>query len=278
MLDTNAASEPIEIVRPDFSRGPFRAVIFDFDGTLSLLRRNWQDVMIPMMVDELAETGTNESKGELYEVVEEFVMRLNGKQTIYQMMQLCEEIERRGGKPLEPLQYKRRYHDLLWRQVGQRVASVECGEVPPNEMTVPESLTLLQRLRDKGLILYLASGTDLQYVRNELAVLGLDRFFGERVYGALDDYKKFSKQMIIRQMLEETGVSGDAILGFGDGFVEIEEVKRVGGTAVGVASNEETRIGINQWKRQRLIRAGADIIIGDYRAQEELLAVLELER
>jgi phosphoglycolate phosphatase-like HAD superfamily hydrolase len=277
MLDTNAASEPIEIVRPDFSRGPFRAVIFDFDGTLSLLRRNWQDVMIPMMVEVLSETGTDESKAELYAVVEEFVMRLNGKQTIYQMMQLCQEIEHRGGKPLDPLHYKHRYHELLWQQVGQRVASVQRGEIPPNEMTVPESSALLERLGEMGLVLYLASGTDLQYVRNELAVLGLDHFFGERVYGALDDYKKFSKQLIIRQMLEEAAVSGKAILGFGDGFVEIEEVKRVGGTAIGVASNEDTRSGINDWKRQRLIRAGADIIIGDYRAQNELLAVLGME-
>jgi len=277
MLDTNAASDPIEIVRRDFPRGPFRAVMFDFDGTLSLLRRNWQDVMIPMMVDVLAETGTAESKAQLYEVVEEFVMRLNGKQTIYQMIELCAEVERRGGTPLEPLHYKHRYHDLLWQQVGKRVSAVEHGEVPPEEMTVPGSAALLQRLNDQGLVLYLASGTDLQYVRHELAVLGLERFFGARVYGALDDYKKFSKQMIIRQMLEETGVSGNAILGFGDGFVEIEEVKRIGGTAIGVASNEETRSGINDWKRQRLIRAGADIIIGDYRSLDKLLAVLGIE-
>jgi len=274
MLDTNAAKAPIEIVRADFSRGPFRAVIFDFDGTLSLLRRNWQDVMIPMMVEVLAETGTAESIDELYSVVEEFVMRLNGKQTIYQMMQLCEEIQQRGGTPLDPLHYKHVYHDRLWQQVGQRVAGVERGEIPAEEMTVPQSAELLQRLTDAGLLLYLASGTDLQYVRNELAVLGLNRYFGERVYGALDDYKKFSKQMIIRQMLEETGVRGEAILGFGDGFVEIEEVRRVGGTAIGVASNEETRSGVNDWKRQRLIRAGADIIIGDYRAQDELLTIL----
>ncbi len=266
----------IELVSSDFPRGDFRAVIFDFDGTLSLLRRNWQDVMIPMMVRILQATGTNETPEELFQHVEEYVMRLNGRQTIYQMIQLADEVRQRNGVPLEPLQYKHQYHELLWQQVGGRVESVRSGQVAPDEMTVPGARELLQRLCDLGLELYLASGTDLKYVRDELEVLQLDQFFGPRVYGALDDYQKFSKAMIIAQMISDTGVAGSQILGLGDGFVEIEEVKRVGGLAVGVASNEETRCGINDWKRQRLIRAGADIIIGDYQCREQLLKTIEL--
>src|SRR5438477_11738802 len=104
----------IEVIRPDLPRGRFRAVLFDFDGTLSLIRRNWQNVMIPMMADELAATGTAETREELLDHVEEFVMRLNGKQTIYQMIQLADEVRARGGRPLEPIAYKHRYHDLLW--------------------------------------------------------------------------------------------------------------------------------------------------------------------
>lgn len=261
----------IEIIHPAAIRGGFRAVVFDFDGTLSLLRRNWQDVMIPMMVDILAETNSGEAREQLYEYVEDFVMRLNGKQTIYQMIQLAEEVERRGGRAREPLEYKRQYHDLLWQQVGERVAAVREGRIAREQAMVPDAERLLARLVEQGLTLYLASGTDLTYVRDELAVLGLDRYFGERVYGALDDYKRFSKAMIIEQIIRDTGVRGEQILGFGDGFVEIEEVKKVGGLAVGVASNEETRVGVNDWKRQRLIRAGADIIIGDYQCQDELL-------
>ncbi|HUG69326.1 MAG TPA: hypothetical protein VMM76_16360, partial [Pirellulaceae bacterium] len=87
----------LEIVNRGYPRGPFRAAIFDFDGTLSLLRRNWQAVMIPMMVDILAQTGTTETRDELHRCVDEFVMRLNGKQTIYQMIQLAEEVTKRNG-------------------------------------------------------------------------------------------------------------------------------------------------------------------------------------
>ena len=266
----------IEIVNPHFPRGPFRAAIFDFDGTLSLLRRNWQDVMIPMMVEILAATGTSESKSELHAHVEEFVMRLNGKQTIYQMIQLAEEVSKRGGTPRRPLEYKHQYHDLLWQQVEGRVEGVRSGRVPAEEMTVPGTVNLLESLHSRGLELFLASGTDLKYVRDEVNALGLASFFGKHIYGALDDYKRFSKAMIIEQMIRDAGVPGKQIVGFGDGYVEIEEVKKVGGLAIGVASNEETRSGINDWKRDRLIRAGADVIVGDYRELEGLLATMGL--
>src|SRR5262245_12423553 len=102
--------DEIEILRPDLPRGRFRSVLFDFDGTLSLIREGWPQVMIPMMVDVLRATGTSETATELSGTVEEFVMRLNGRQTIYQMIQLAEEVRRRGGRPLEPLVYKHRYH------------------------------------------------------------------------------------------------------------------------------------------------------------------------
>lgn len=270
------SSSALEILRLEIPSDGFRAAIFDFDGTLSLLRRNWQDVMIPQMVEVLAETPNAESQEELRVCVEDFVMRLNGRQTIYQMIQLAEEVEKRGGHPLDPLDYKNRYHDRLWAEVEQRVNRVQLGSIAPEEMTVPESHRLLGRLQESGLTLYLASGTDLKYVRNEVELLGLGDFFADRVFGALDDYRRFSKAMVIRQIIEETGVRGDQLLGFGDGFVEIEEVRRCGGLAIGVASDENARTGVNAWKRQRLLEAGADIVIGDYRCQDELLATLRL--
>src|SRR6516225_4267591 len=117
----------IEILLAELPRGRFRSVLFDFDGTLSLIREGWPQVMIPMMVDCLRETGTAESDADLTAAVEEFVMRLNGRQTIYQMIQLAEEVRRRGGRPLEPLAYKHRYHDLLMGRIRGRIAALEEG-------------------------------------------------------------------------------------------------------------------------------------------------------
>src|SRR5436190_7582446 len=121
----------IEIVRPDFPRGRFRFVLFDFDGTLSLIREGWPQVMIPMMVDVLKATGTSEDDATLAGLVEEFVMRLNGRQTIYQMIQLADEVRKRGGEPAVPLEYKRRYHSLLLERIQGRLDALANGQATP---------------------------------------------------------------------------------------------------------------------------------------------------
>lgn len=264
----------MEIINRQIRRGGFRFVLFDFDGTLSLIREGWPQVMIPMMVEILQQTPTRESPAQLHALVEDFVMRLNGKQTIYQMMQLAEEVKLRGGQPLQPLEYKHMYHERLMQRIRSRLEKLESGAATPEQWTVPGSHALLDSLRQRGMQLYLASGTDLHFVQKEAHLLGLTPFFGQHVYGALDEFKNFSKQMVIERILRENQIRGEELIAFGDGFVEIEEVKRVGGVAVAVASDEVNRRGINEWKRQRLIRAGADLVIGDYREQEELLAYL----
>lgn len=270
-------TDEIEIVCSDLPRGQFRSVIFDFDGTLSLIREGWHQVMIPMMVEVLRETGTSESEAQLTTIVEDFVMRLTGRQTIYQMIQLAEGVSQRGGRPLEPLAYKHRYHDLLMRRIENRIAALTARTAQPEDWTVPGSQALLDNLRSRGMALYLASGTDLKYVQQEVDLLGLTHYFGDHIYGALDDYKSFSKKMVIDRILRENNLHGDELLGFGDGFVEIEEIKRVGGVAVAVASDEENRRGVNTWKRKRLIQAGADIVIPEYRQQERLIRYLFAE-
>ncbi|MGY8771206.1 MAG: HAD family hydrolase [Pirellulales bacterium] len=266
----------IEIVNSNCARDPFQAALFDFDGTISLLRRSWQDVMIPMMVQILQQTGTKETPQQLYKIVEDFVMQLNGKQTIYQMMQLAAEVDSRGVSPLEPIEYKNQYHDLLWTEVSQRIDQIKQGQQTAAEMCVPQVHTAIENLIERGLVPYLASGTDLKYVQDEAQLLEVTDYFGKHIYAALDDYKKFSKKMIIQKIIQETDVPGSQIIGFGDGYVEIEEIHKVGGLAIGVASNEETREGINTWKRTRLIDAGADLILADYREFPALLNWLNL--
>src|SRR3954447_15651079 len=195
--------DDLEVLRPDLPRGRFRSVLFDFDGTLSLIREGWPQVMIPMMVAALRETGTGESDAELTAAVEEFVMRLNGRQTIYQMIQLADEVRRRGGVPLDPLEDKHEYHERLMARIRGRLADLGSGAARAEDWTVPGSHAFLEGLRRRGVTLYLASGTDLKYVREEARLLGLADYFGEHVYGALDQYQDFSKAMIIERILRE---------------------------------------------------------------------------
>ena len=132
---------------------------------------------------------------------------------------------------------------------------------------------MLGALRSRGVACYLASGTDEPFVLEEAAALGIAACF-DGIYGAKDDYRSFSKQMLIDRIIAEHELSGPEFVAFGDGFVEIEDTKRVGGIAVGVASDEARRSGIDEWKRNRLIEAGADLIVPDFREQETLLAYL----
>jgi len=264
----------IEIIRPNIRRGEIRHALFDFDGTLSLIREGWQEVMVPMMVDVLMETPRHESREELAVIVREFVDRLTGKQTIYQMLQLQEEVRARGGQPLEALAYKRIYYDLLWKRIAHRVAGLKAGAIPREEMLVPGSLDMLEALRARGVTCYLASGTDIAYVKDEAGALGLTPYFVGGIYGALDNWEEFSKALLIQQILSEHHLYGHHLVVFGDGYVEIENAVAVEGIAIGVASDEVRRAGINTWKRNRLINAGAQLIVPDFRETDALVRYL----
>src|SRR3990172_3972665 len=169
----------IELVHPDTlrARGHVRYALFDFDGTLSLIREGWQSVMIPMMVEILMQTPRHESEDELRAVVTEFVERLTGEQTIYQMIRLADEVARRGGRSAAPQEYKRQYHDGLWARIGGRVAALKSGQIAPADMLVPGAREFLETLRARGVPCYLASGTDEPFVRDEATALGIAGYF-----------------------------------------------------------------------------------------------------
>lgn len=264
----------IECITPGAAASRARVVLFDFDGTISLIRAGWVDVMVPMMVEELAALKTGESEADLQRLVEDFVGRLTGKQTIYQMMALCDEITRRGGTPREALAYKHRYLELLWERIKHRVESLEKGEAKPEQYLVPGSIALLESLHQRGLTMYLASGTDEIFMKREAELLGVTKYFAGGVFGAQDDYTKFEKDILIRDIIRTAGVKGEEFLGFGDGYVEIQNIKEVGGVAVGVASDEPECLKIDPWKRTRLAGVGADYIIPNFLEREKLLGML----
>ncbi len=265
----------IEIVAGFEPGQPPEYAVFDFDGTLSLVREGWPEIMTPMMVEALQSTGTSESEEELTKLANDFIMELNGKQTIYQMMRLAEEITKRGGTPKDPLEYKHQYHDLLMERIEGRRDALRSGEAAPETNLVPHSFEALQMLTDRGVNVYLASGTDENYVREEAELLGLTPFFGEHIYGAQDDFRNFSKQMVIERILRENNVDGAKLLGLGDGYVEIDNIKTAGGTAIAVASDESGKSGkADPWKRNRLLGVGADMVIPDYTDFETVCKIL----
>ncbi len=265
---------PIECTgtAPDASGA--RVVLFDFDGTLSLIRSGWVDVMVPMMVECLLQLKTGESEQDLTNIVEDFVARLTGKQTIYQMIELAAQIRRRGGRPLEPLEYKHMYLNRLGDKIKDKVADLRTGARSPDEFLVPGSRRLLEALKERDLKLYLASGTDEPFPLEEARLLQVDSYFDGRIFGALDDYQSFSKKILIDKVIDESDFAGEQFLAFGDGYVEIQNVKEVGGVAVGVATDELLCTSVDETKRQRLLDVGADWIIPNFSAHDELMQAL----
>ncbi|MBV9612782.1 MAG: HAD family hydrolase, partial [Acidobacteriaceae bacterium] len=261
----------IEIVHPDVTAARAKVVIFDFDGTLSLIRSGWMDVMVPMCVEQLAALGTGEAEATLAHVVEEFVWRLTGKETIYQMMALADAVRARGGDALEPLAYKTIYLERLALRIRDRLEDLRRRRVPPDAYLVPGARALLEALVERGLKLYLASGTDHANVCEEAELLDVAQYFDERIYGAQDDLQSFSKALLVQRILSEAEFAPEELLVFGDGYVEIEEVKKVGGAAIGVATAEPDCLRVDEWKRERLIKVGADCIIPNYLDHRHLL-------
>lgn len=255
----------IEIIREPIGRGDYRYALFDFDGTLSLLREGWPQVMALMMVEALLATPGCDSEQEARKWADDLIARTTGRQTIYQMIDLSDEIRARGGCPKEPSYYKKAYLDLLKAQIADRLEGLRCGRIPAEDLLVPGSYALLEALRGRGVQMHLASGTDEPDVVGEAELLGLAHYFGERIYGAVEDYTSFSKAMVIDRILSENGVSGTGLVGFGDGYVEIDSIKAAGGTAIGVASDEAGRSGRpDAYKRERLVGVGADVIVPDF--------------
>ena len=119
----------IEHLRPGANAANARVALFDFDGTISVIRSGWEDIMVPMMVEILMELKTGEREEDLRAIVEEFVGRLTGKQTMYQMIELAENVEARGGHRPDPLDYKKMYLDLLHVKIHHRLEELSSGAV-----------------------------------------------------------------------------------------------------------------------------------------------------
>jgi phosphoglycolate phosphatase-like HAD superfamily hydrolase len=264
--DSAARWASVELPRPLEPRPKISHVLFDFDGTLSLIRQGWPEVMVPMFVEALPRRD-GETEESVREMILDDIMRLNGKQTIYQMIQLADRIRERGGEPNEPLWYKHEYLRRLDGHIGARTAGLAESSIAPDDLLVHGARALLEHLSGLGLSLYLASGTDEYAVKREAELLDITRYFDGQIYGAVDDYKTFSKKIVIERILAEHGINGDRLLAFGDGYVEIENTKQAGGLAVAVASDEANNGSgrVDEWKRRRLLGVGADAVLPDFR-------------
>jgi phosphoglycolate phosphatase-like HAD superfamily hydrolase len=253
----------VELLSPDLPRGGFRVAVFDFDGTLSLLREGWARVMADMGVELLDDPSA-------FAFLELEMLMLSGKPSVVQMERLRVIATERGKPSPTAADLLAEFNRRLTALTEDRLTALANGTDPPEAWAVPGAHELLTILRDRGVTLVLASGTPIQAVRAECELLKLTPFFGERMYAPDGSFGAFSK----REVIEGLGTDGRELIGFGDGYAETVEVKRAGGVAVGLATVEAGRGGLNPVKRRMLIDLAADAIIPHYDPAGELVAWL----
>ena len=310
LAKTNESSESPEQLVVGFSPRPaISHVVFDFDGTLSWLRHGWPELMAGLFLKHIPKAsagrvprvlnqpgGAGESKGDVARAglppfaaesgaeVEAFatqihaqllddILSLNGKSSIYQMERCAQRVLEHGGPKLEPQRLLEQYLETLAQLVEQRKERIRRGEAAPDEFVVHGARNLLERLRARGLVLVVLSGTAEPQVREETRLLGLAQFFGSHIYGSTADLLGSSKEAVLGRLMRRERVAGGHLLSFGDGPVEIRLTKQAGGLAVGVASDEDRNgSGImHPQKTAQLREAGADCLIPDYREADRLI-------
>jgi len=326
-----------------------RHAVFDNDGTISTLRQGWEQIMAPVMIKAVlgdlsscverpascegagsphdapsaqsAASRRGTTSDALFRKVQQRVLdyidKSTGIQTIAQMQGLVEIVREFGLVPadqiLDRFGYKRIYNEALMQMVNERIARLERGQLDVTDFTIKGAVEFARALRERGVTLYLASGTDHADVLHEARVLGHADLFNGGIYGAVGDVDSCSKKMVLDRILDKIaqeekvrGSEGEKVsveedkpdaqrpsgpgrpsnllnfsrsssctlAVFGDGPVELRESRKRGGLAIGVASDEVRRFGLNLDKRARLIKAGAHLVVPDFSQRDELLKLL----
>lgn len=259
--------------------------IFDHDGTISTLREGWEHIMQPMMIKAILGEHFQDADEALYHKVQarvvDFIDKTTGIQTLVQMKGLVDLVKEFGQVPedqiLNEFGYKQIYNDELLKMVRVREAKLTRNELSLEDVTLKNAVKLLEALHKAGVVLYLASGTDEEDVKNEARILGYDHLFEGGIYGSVGDINKEAKKMVLDRILNDIGdAKTGQVIAFGDGPVEIRETRKRGGLTIGIASNEVKRHSLNESKRSRLIKAGADVVIPDFSQLPKLLQLLNV--
>jgi rfaE bifunctional protein kinase chain/domain len=257
-------------------------IIFDHDGTISTLREGWEQIMEPVMVKAILGKRYLGAPEELYQRilrrVREYIDQSTGIETIVQMQALEGMVRQYGQVPaneiLDAAGYKRIYNEALMDMVRKRTNKLRRGELSASDFTIKGAREFLQSLFDRGIVLYLASGTDQADVEQEARSLGYAPLFEGRIYGWGGLGSGSAKKMVIERILRENQLAGEQLACIGDGPVELRLAKKVGGCAIGLASDEVRRYGLNVSKRTRLIKAGADMVIPDFSQRDMVIEML----
>lgn len=262
--------------------GRIKHAVFDHDGTISTLRQGWEEIMAPVMIRAILGDRYETADETLYHKVRnrvlDYIDKSTGIQTIIQMQALVEMVREFGIVPADKILdkhgYKAIYNQALIGMVQKRIDKFNAGILDITDFTIKGAVPFLRALKARGVTLYLASGTDHEDVVKEAKVLGYADLFEGGIHGATGDAEKCSKKQVIADIIARHNLEGPQLAVFGDGPVELRQCRNRDGIAVGVASDEIRRHGLNPEKRTRLTKAGAHIVTPDFAQTDSLLNLL----
>jgi phosphoglycolate phosphatase len=268
---------PIEVAPHFRPHRHLRNALMDWDGTISLLRGGWVEVMTDLCLEHLP-ANPDETAEQLRSAIHAEMLALNGKPSIHQMARIAELVMGRKGSALHADDYQRFYVARITAMVEQRMAGVLSGVHPKESLMVPGAPDLLESIHSAGIQLTLVSGTPYPELVEEAALLDVQRFFGDDIYGPQDTADRiFTKRASIHALIAKHQIQGEELVAIGDGPIEITETKAIGGLAIAVASDENAPGSrrFDEFKRRQLLDCGADLVVPDY---QDAAALLRLAR
>ncbi|PLV60040.1 PfkB family carbohydrate kinase [Thermotoga sp. KOL6] len=246
-----------------------KVALFDFDGTISLLRRGWESVMKEVMVESIM--GNRKIPDALYrdisDRVDNLINRSTGVRTSIQMKVLEKLVRGYGLVPEKEIlpfpEYKKIYTKRLKEIVKKRMREITNGKKKKQDYLVEGIIDFLRLLKNKGIKLFLASGTDKSDVVEEAKFLEVYDYF-DSLEEKVNERKEISKREIIERIVNEFNLNEGELLVVGDGPVEIMIGWKYKALTLGVACDEYKRNTWDMKKVERLLRAKADVIIPNY--------------
>lgn len=248
----------IELLRAP--TGQFTLAAVDFDGTMSLIRIGWQQVMHSVMKAALYDYHPNHAH--IDTDIRTYIAHSTGQPSIIQMAWVDEQVMLYGGPHRGAQYYLDQFSNAMKSQIDDRVAAIT-DESTADAFMVPGARRFLHALAERNIRIALVSGTEHHHLVRESAALRIDSYFDAGIYGPGTHAPGFTKHDAIAQLVARYNVAPGAFISIGDGPVEIKAGKALGGYSLAVASDEHGG-GLDIDKRQHLLDAGADAVVAHF--------------
>jgi len=258
----------IEIINSP-TAAPHLAAI-DFDGTMSLIRIGWQQVMHGVMQAALLPHYPDSARldSEIYT----YIAHSTGQPSIIQMAWVDEQVILHGGPARGAQAYLDLFSHAMRDRIDHKIASIH-DDASADALMVPGARAFLQMLAYYNVRIALVSGTEHIHLLRESAALRIDHFFDAGIHGPGPHNPGFTKGDAMAALIDTYQVAPARFLSVGDGPVEIMAGKSLAGYSIAVASHEASG-GLDDDKRRHLIAAGADAVIANFHQLHDITTLL----